>query len=85
MPRSRRSRYSTRYRTLLHLLASQRAAAQVTQTELARRMGTTQSMLSKLERGVERMDLMDLFAYLDALRVEPATFIRRVLSEIRGR
>ena len=76
MPRSRRSRYAGEYRKLLTALIKRRDAANVTQSELAKRMGTSQSMLSKLERGVVRMDLLDLFAYLDAIAIDRVAFVR---------
>lgn len=78
MPRSRRSRYTSEYRALLDNLSARREAAGITQVELARQMGTSQSMLSKLERGVVRMDLLDLLAYLDALRVDRVAFVREL-------
>jgi transcriptional regulator with XRE-family HTH domain len=80
MPRTRRSRYAREYRELLQRLVLHRNAAKITQFELARRMGTSQSMLSKLERGVVRMDLLDLFAYLDAIGMDRVAFIRGMPS-----
>lgn len=76
MPRSRRSRYAREYRALIRELAARRVAAGVTQVELAHRMRTSQSMLSKLERGVVRMDLLDLFAYLDGAGIDRLAFLR---------
>lgn len=77
MPRSRRSRYTREYREFLELLVEERESAQLTQLEVAHRMGTSQSMLSKLERGVTRMDLLDLFAYLDAIKADRVAFVRK--------
>lgn len=64
MARSRKSRYADDYRLLLRQLVDARNAAGVTQIELAASMGTSQSILSKLERGVVRMDLMDACPFL---------------------
>nr|WP_299689728.1 helix-turn-helix transcriptional regulator [Hydrocarboniphaga sp.] len=55
------------------------------QTLVAERMGTSQSMLSKLERGVVRMDLSDLLSYLDAIGKDPLEFITDYLHAINWR
>ncbi|MGH8446298.1 MAG: helix-turn-helix domain-containing protein [Solimonas sp.] len=82
MPRSRKSRYAQEYRELLELLVELRNDAGVTQVELAERIGTSQSVLSKLERGVVRMDLMDVLDYLDGIHADPKQFIGTFLSRI---
>lgn len=82
MPRSRRSRYASDYQTLLELLNERRQAAAITQVELSERTGISQSMLSKLERGVVRMDLADLLDYLDGIEDDPMAFLKAYLSRI---
>ncbi|NKF24546.1 helix-turn-helix domain-containing protein [Solimonas marina] len=82
MPRSRKSRYAPEYRTLIDLLIELRNEADVTQVELAKRMGTSQSVLSKLERGVVRMDLMDVLDYLDGIHADPRQFLDIFLGRI---
>lgn len=82
MPRSRKSRYAPDHQTLLELLVTAREKANVTQVTLAERMGTSQSMLSKLERGVVRMDMTDLLAYLDGIGMDPVRFMRRYLRRV---
>jgi transcriptional regulator with XRE-family HTH domain len=82
MPRSRKSRYAPDYQTLLELLVTAREKANVTQVTLAARMETSQSMLSKLERGVVRMDMTDLLGYLDGIGMDPVRFMKRYLQHI---
>lgn len=82
MPRSRRSRYASEYRKLLELLIELRNDAGVTQVDLADRIGTSQSVLSKLERGVVRMDVMDVLDYLDGIGVDPKKFLEKFLARI---
>lgn len=84
MPRARRSRYAENYRLLLSLLAQERRAASVTQQMLEQATGISQSMLSKMERGVVRIDLADLLDYLDGIGSEPLPFIEKYLSAIQG-
>jgi transcriptional regulator with XRE-family HTH domain len=82
MPRSRKSRYSKEYRELLELLERLRSDAGITQVELAKRMRTSQSMLSKLERGVVRMDISDLLDYLSGIGADPIQFMKDFLELI---
>lgn len=81
MPRSRKSLYATNYRAFLALLVSLRQENEITQVELAARMGTSQSMLSKLERGVVRMDVMDLLDYLAGVEVNPVQFMKLLIKQ----
>lgn len=71
-----------RLQALLEQLAELRADAEVTQVELAERVGTSQSMLSKLERGVVRMDIMDVLDYLDGIGADPLSFFKKFLARI---
>lgn len=75
MARSRKSRYAGDYRRLLQQLVDARRNADITQIALAERMGTSQSALSKLERGVVRFDVMDVFDYLSGVGVDPVQFL----------
>lgn len=81
MPRSRKSRYSADYKLMLSLLVQEREKAAITQETLCARMGTSQSMLSKLERGVVRIDLMDLLAYLGGIGVAPDKFMSMYMKK----
>ncbi len=82
MPRSRKSRYADDYRTLLAMLIAERERKGINQTPLATAMGTSQSMLSKLERGVVRMDLIDLLAYCGGIHVDPVQFVQTYMKAI---
>lgn len=85
MPRSRKSRYAPEYRKLLELLIELRNEAGITQVDLAESIGTSQSVLSKLERGVVRMDLMDVLDYLDGVGGDPKKFLEIFLGRIEWR
>lgn len=82
MPRSRKSLYAEDYKTFLSLLVEERVRARVTQVELSKKMGTSQSMLSKLEHGVVRMDITDTVDYLTALNVDPASFVKSFMKKV---
>lgn len=80
MPRSRTSRYSTEYQALLDLLVELRGDR--LQIDVASAMGTSQSIISKMERGVLRIDLADLLSYLDAIGADPLEAIGLYMRRI---
>jgi transcriptional regulator with XRE-family HTH domain len=82
MPRSRKSLYADDYETLLDLLRAMREKSGVTQVELSTQIGTSQSMLSKIERGVVRMDISDLLDYLLGIGAAPVEFMKSYLKAI---
>jgi transcriptional regulator with XRE-family HTH domain len=55
------------YDLLAQLLSGARKKARVTQTELAERLGVSQSAVSKVERGIQRLDLIELRQWLIAI------------------
>ena len=62
-------------------LAAVRKRAGITQQELAKRLGKPQSFVSAFEGGQRRVDLMEFFLIVEALRVDP----RRVFADIATR
>lgn len=55
-----KSIHTDEYRVLLELLREARQAAQLTQVELAERLGQSQSFVTKIETGDRRIDLIQL-------------------------
>ncbi len=62
-----RSIESPRYAKLVTLLRQLREESQISQQELADRIGEPQSFVSKYEGGVRRIDLVELEQVADAL------------------
>lgn len=58
---------ATERRILAHRLRRRRAALGMSQRELAERIGTAQSMVSRVERGIEDIKISTLCRYLRAL------------------
>ena len=56
--------YSQEYALFLKLLRDTREKLGLTQTELAERLGQTQSFVSKVERSERRIDVVELRALL---------------------
>jgi transcriptional regulator with XRE-family HTH domain len=55
------------YDILTDLIVTARRAAGVTQAELATRLSIGQSAVSKIERGVQRLDMVELHRWLSAI------------------
>jgi transcriptional regulator with XRE-family HTH domain len=68
------------YRLLLGFMQQVREALGITQVELARRLGTTQSYVSKCERGERRIDIMEFVANCDALGVDAGVLMDAFLE-----
>lgn len=62
------------------LLAQLRDEAGLTQNDIARALGVTQSTISKFERGEMTPDLNEVRAYCDAVRIPFPEFALRLES-----
>lgn len=67
--------HSAGYALLLLRLHRARRDAVLTQDQLAKRLGVSQSTVSKCERGERRIDVIELRAWCAALRVSFPAFI----------
>lgn len=70
--------HRAKYQRFLRLLIESRKARGITQMELAKALGIEQSLISKCERGVRRLDFVEVLAILDALSIEPMKFFREL-------
>lgn len=65
---------------LAALLRQIRLDAELTQLQLAEKIGQTQSYVSKYESGEQRLDLMELEAVCKAVDIELTSFVERYLE-----
>jgi transcriptional regulator with XRE-family HTH domain len=72
-----KSIYTAQQKHFLELLRQVRKEAGLTQVELAERLGTLQSRITDYERGVRRMDLMELRQVCEAANIPLVEFVRR--------
>jgi len=79
-----KSIYSQKYVTFLGLLTEFRKAARLTQGNVAQNLGigTTQSFVSKCERGERRIDIVELREFCIALSVPFDQFISELESRL---
>jgi len=68
---------------LLRLLRDTRLEMKLTQEGLARRLGRPQNFVSLYERGVRRLDVLELREVCKALGVPLVAFIRRLEKNFR--
>jgi transcriptional regulator with XRE-family HTH domain len=75
------------YRIVGACLAAARRRANVTQQELAARLGKPQSFVSEYERGQRRVDVVELLVISRALGVDPLELlaeIARLAARVRA-
>jgi transcriptional regulator with XRE-family HTH domain len=75
-----KSKFSTSYASLRRLLVTVRKGAGLTQVELAARLGTPQSYVSKVELGERRLDVVEFVDYVTALGGDPVRLLRTVMK-----
>lgn len=73
------------YRVLLRLLKAARVKAGFTQLECAAAMGRHQSFISDIERGIVRLDLVQLRDLCRVLKTDLTKFIRAFERELQRR
>lgn len=71
-----RSQHSDRYKKLCKRLFEQRKRVDVTQAQLARRLGKPQSFVSKYESGERRLDAIEVLDVARALGVSLGSLLR---------
>lgn len=72
----RKSIFTREYRQFVKLLRAARLDAGLSQEQIAARLGTTQSIVSKCERGERRLDIVELWRWCAALDRPFSKFVR---------
>ena len=78
---AQKSVFTQRYSRFLDAIIAARKSAELTQQELAERLGRPQSYVSKYERGERRLDVLELIDIADALGVEPCHLLNALREE----
>ena len=68
------------YQTVGACLAAARRRANLTQIEAAERLGRTQTFISEIERGLRRVDVLEIILIARALGLNPL----KLFAEIAG-
>jgi hypothetical protein len=75
-----KSVFSTEYQSLLALLIKVRSDSGLTQQEVGKRLGRDQSYVSKYERGVRRLDVVEFVEVTRVLGVDPFDLLRQIMG-----
>jgi len=78
-----KSIYTREYAVFLQMLRSARETRRITQMELAEALSTTQTFVSKAERGERRLDVVELRQWCLALNIEFDHFARQLTQAYR--
>ena len=73
-----RSLHTKPYQAFVAVMVLARQEADMSQHELARRIGKPQSFVSKYERRERRLDVAEFIKVARALGLDPAKLIRRI-------
>ncbi|XHH29427.1 helix-turn-helix transcriptional regulator [Xanthomonas euroxanthea] len=71
------------YRILTELLKDTRLQVGMTQEDVASAWGTTQSVISKVERGERRLDIIQFIEYCEILGLPAEAEFARLLSALQ--
>ncbi|HEX7997922.1 MAG TPA: helix-turn-helix transcriptional regulator [Pyrinomonadaceae bacterium] len=67
-----------RYKRFQELLVEARKNAGLSQEAVAERIGQPQSVVSKIESGVRRLDVVEFMAVMEAIDMDPVDFIKKL-------
>jgi transcriptional regulator with XRE-family HTH domain len=73
-----KSFFTKRYAVFREQLQQARADAGLSQEQLARKIGWDQTYVSKIERGVRRVDVVELIGICEVLGVDASHFVKRL-------
>lgn len=80
----RKSIHSAQYGELLKLLLDMRTRVGLTQIQLAVKLRTTQSAISKIERGERRLDVVEMHAWCRGLGISFKKFSAELDDRLGG-
>jgi transcriptional regulator with XRE-family HTH domain len=73
------STHNDNYKALLAILREVRQYAAMTQEELGKKLGNTQTFVSKMERGERRIDVVEFVEICSASDADPVEVLRAYL------
>ena len=74
--------HDARYKKMLDLLLEARDTSGLSQRDLAPLLNEDQSYVSKCERGIRRLDVIELRDWVSALGLKFSTFAKRLDAEL---
>lgn len=80
--RPTKSVFTAEYESFLRRLISARKTAEITQQELANRLGRFQSFVSKYERRERRLDVVEFVRIAKAIGIDPCEIVREIETHV---
>jgi transcriptional regulator with XRE-family HTH domain len=77
-----KSLFTKRYTIFREHLQQARIDAGLTQNELAKKLGWDQTYVSKIERGVRRVDVVELMGICDVLGLDSGEFVKNLSRKL---
>ncbi|MDH4415146.1 MAG: helix-turn-helix transcriptional regulator [Rhizobium sp.] len=77
-----KSTHTPEYERLVELLVETRRAAQLTQQQVADRLGKPQSYVAKVEGAERRIDVLEFATLVKAMGSNPTVLLDRLLSKL---
>jgi transcriptional regulator with XRE-family HTH domain len=71
--------HTPKYKKFRNLLIENRKAANLTQVQLAEKLGRPQSFVSKIESGERRLDVIEFIEWCDAVGCQADKIVKEVL------
>lgn len=78
-----RSLHTSEYQAFRLAIAKAREEAELTQADLAKRLGKPQSFVSKYESGERRLDVIEFLTVCEALEVNPLPFLKQFIKALQ--
>lgn len=77
--------HRSEYEVLRQCLRAHRVEAGITQTQLSQQLGRSQSFVSDVERGVRRLDLLELRDICELIGQDLVTFVQEFEAKLASR
>lgn len=71
---------SERHKTLVKLLIAKRERANMTQADLAEKLGEYQSFVARLESGQRRIDVIEFLRLAEVMAFDPARAVKAIAT-----
>jgi transcriptional regulator with XRE-family HTH domain len=79
-----KSIYKTKYEIFIDCLKNERLKSKMTQKELSESIGVDQTIVSKIEHCIRRIDVIELMMICKALQIDLNSFLKDVEEKIKG-
>jgi transcriptional regulator with XRE-family HTH domain len=69
-----------RHKQLIEILIAERKKARITQVDLAKQLGVSQTWVVRLESGGRRIDVIEFLALAELMNFDPTKIIRQLVK-----